>query len=171
MKTLKRFAAVAMAGAMMAGSAMTAMAATPTNVPPYFYMNYQGSYQVGMAQGVIADADVEDDFVTLTLGEGEYSNPMMGDYTGVIVDAWYDEDGDNIHDNDEALIEFDASAGEFGEISYDQLILDSVTIEVDGQTIDCIPMAVNIQLTSTTNPDSTFTHPTITAYVPVLVAE
>lgn len=90
MKTLKRFAAVAMAGAMMAGSAMTAMAAT---VDDYFYV--LGAAPMG--QDCVEDKEVDGNRVTLFLQEATYN--MGGTtYTGSITDAFIDSNGNGTHD-------------------------------------------------------------------------
>lgn len=109
MKTLKRFAAVAMAGAMMAGSAMTAMAATPTSVPPYFYLLWNADHDAStpdefaaspMGDECIADFSVDEDGnVTMLLQEMSY-----GGSTGSISNAYIDSNGNGQEDEGESIV-------------------------------------------------------------------
>ena len=86
MKTLKRFAAVAMAGAMMVGSAMTAMAAVSYD-GPYFYTYWNADHdastpdefaQSPMGDDCVKSFVVEDGIVTMEVGEMSYTIPNVG---------------------------------------------------------------------------------------------
>ncbi len=112
----KKFTVTMATAAMVAASAMTAMAATST----YFYVYENGTFRAArMGQDCVESVEVDGDNVTMNLQSGSY-----GSFTGAITNAWIDNDGDGAYDEsvDESI--FDANV-----ITYDQKTLAT---EVDG---------------------------------------
>ncbi|MFR3729812.1 hypothetical protein [Lacrimispora sp.] len=100
MRNLKRIAVGLTAAVMMAGGAMTAMANT---ADAYFYLLKGGNYVAApMGQDCVGSYDVSGDEVTLNLQEAKYvSNGQT--YTGNIVKAFIDDNGNGVFDEDSEL--------------------------------------------------------------------
>ncbi len=104
----KKFAVTMATAAMVAASAMTAMAATTT----YFYVYENGTFRAArMGQDCVANVAVDENEVTMELQAGSYNIPYgtyAGDYVGTIEEAWIDNDGDGVFGSgDESLLESD----------------------------------------------------------------
>lgn len=116
---LKKFAVTMATAAMVAASAMTAMAATN-----YFYVYENGTFGLArMGQDCVESVEVDGDKVTMQLQAGEYTLGTTT-YTGKITNAWIDQDGDGVYDedNDEQIFDTDV-------ITYDQ---SDLATDVDG---------------------------------------
>ncbi len=114
----KKFTVTMATAAMVAASAMTAMAATSN----YFYVYENGTFRAArMGQDCVESVEVDGDEVTMYLQDGSY-----GSFTGAITNAWVDENGNGIYDADEKQL-YDADEN---AIVYDQSAL-STTVDGD----------------------------------------
>lgn len=129
MKTLKRFAAVAMAGAMMVGGAMTSMAAE-TN---YFYVYENGVFgPARMGQDCVESVTVRGSRVTMNLQDAQY-----GSYAGRITNAFVDADNDMVYDEGETVLYNETS----NAIVYNQNQLKT-TVEDEEYANFCIVVTI-----------------------------
>ncbi len=118
---LKKFAVTMATAAMVAASAMTAMAATN-----YFYVYENGTFRAArMGQDCVESVEVDGDDVTMSLQAGSYKLGTI-EFTGEITNAWVDENGNGTYDADEKLL-YDADEN---AIVYDQSAL-STTVDGD----------------------------------------
>lgn len=147
-KLMKKVAAVGLAGAMMVGGAMTAMAAGT-----YFYVYEDGVFGAArMGQECVASVEVDGDIVILNLQASDY-DMGIATFEGVITDAFIDADGDLTYDEgvEESIFYGDT-------IEYDQKQLKK-TVEGTDYANFCIE--VTVQTTSGTvvhvhNPQSVY---------------
>lgn len=115
----KKFAVSMATAAMVAASAMTAMAATTT----YFYVYENGTFQAArMGQDCVESVSVDGSEVTMELQAGEYTLGTTT-FTGKITDAWIDRNENGVYDSgDEQIFSDDV-------ITYDQ---SDLAVAVDG---------------------------------------
>ena len=125
----KKFAVTMATAAMVAASAMTAMAAT-TN---YFYVYENGIFRAArMGQDCVAGVSKNGNTVTMSLKDGEYGN-----FTGSITEAWVDTNGNGELDGKEkSLMNVDGTA-----IVYDQ---SENTAEINGTIYTNFTIEVSI---------------------------
>lgn len=115
----KKFAVTMATAAMVAASAMTAMAATTT----YFYVYENGTFQAArMGQDCVKSVSVNDSEVTMALQAGEYTLGTTT-FTGKITNAWIDQNENGVYDDDDEQIFSD------NVITYDQ---SDLAVNVDG---------------------------------------
>lgn len=115
----KKFTVTMATAAMVAASAMTAMAATST----YFYVYENGTFQAArMGQDCVKSVSVDDNEVTMKLQSGEYTLGTTT-FTGKITNAWIDQNENGVYDSgDEEIFSDDV-------ITYDQ---SDLAVAVDG---------------------------------------
>lgn len=147
-KLMKKVAAVGLAGAMMVGGAMTALAAGT-----YFYVYENGTFGAArMGQDCVASVEVEGDDVTLNLQDAEY-----GSYKGRITSAFVDENGNGAFDDGETDL-FDA---DLNAIVYDQ---DALAVVVDGT--EYANFCIQVTIVDNSNAP-VYTHNAQSVYVPM----
>ena len=124
----KKFAVTMATAAMVATSAMTAMAATN-----YFYVVENETFgPARMGQDCVSFVSKKGNTVTMNLQTGSY-----GSYSGAITDAWIDTDGDKVHDtNEQSLYDSTENA-----IVYNQKKLAST--EYSGYANFCITVTIS----------------------------
>ncbi len=146
----KKFTVTMATAAMVAASAMTAMAATST----YFYVYENGTFRAArMGQDCVKSVEVDGDDVTMSLQAGSYKLGTI-EFTGEITNAWIDEDEDGVFDEGETSLWND------GVIAYDQSVLST---EIDGEEYANFYIEVTISYKNGTE----FAKKTQNTYVPM----